>query len=385
MPPNPNRRAPINHRRNPVQLLEALIAETKRTRNIEDDAVACKALSAGLRRKETQPWAEKLVAKFKVSSAYVSQHLIHLDSWHPELQQAVRDGLPLATARKVATLVRNSGEAALIHAALEPFREPSALSNAKRARAVERIVMRLEGHQGLTTDADGWVMPSDHPESINPPEHQAWIFPSLERSGVEREALHPAVARNIIALYSSRDARVIDPFAGTGVIADAAHALGRWSYSSDNDVRGSKFIQQLDVEQLEGSFKNLTLGVDLAVLHPPTINRWSEQGSQSSKDYGAWLEYVIGLVAGLLSKRGQVAVIVPPNIVGNVSAAATVIKALSESPLKLKAMHLAISENGREQWLVFVGAIELVDTADEKRLIAQKKRLQREYRERARR
>lgn len=380
MSPSASNHSRVSHRRNPAALLQALTEATRKLRGIDDPAAAREALRAGLRRKTPQDWAVKLVTKLKVKPEYVSQHLIHLAQWDIELQYAVRDGLPLPTARKIATLikdVKDSGDAKrLIQTALEPFREPSMLSNAKRAQAVEGVVVRLGANRGLRSDASGWLPPSDQPQSAHPSKRDPWIFEPLGRIGVEREMLHPEIARNLIALYSSRGDRVIDPFAGTGVIGSAAHALGRSSYSSDVDDSGSAFINRLNVKNLEAHFDQKGTVADLAILHPPTVESWCDLIDQTPKKYDAWLKAVIKLVSSLLSTGGKIAVIVQPNLCEGLIAATTVIAGFAKSPIKLEALHLAVSSSANQQWLIFVGELQLVETKEEKEIIAKKKALE---------
>ena len=66
-----------------------------------------------------------------------------------------------------------------------------------------------------------------------------WTFPAQHRTRDEDgQVLHPApfpeeLARRVITLFSYRDARICDPFVGSGTTAVVAHRLGRRCWAFD--------------------------------------------------------------------------------------------------------------------------------------------------------
>lgn len=194
-----------------------------------------------------------------------------------------------------------------------------------------------------------------------------WIFPADLRLR-RLEGLNPAVAEVLVERYSLPGERVVDPMAGEGTVVQKALELGRQAWGSDlNGDDG--LVKRLDIADLVEALGEEV--ADLLVLHPPTF-AWFAQNVFDPKihehpetDYTNWLSGHLGHALPVLKPGGRLVLIVRPEHkprglirrdgLLRWAFVAPVENLLSEQDLEPLHYHLAVSEDGEEDWSIFVG------------------------------
>lgn len=206
-----------------------------------------------------------------------------------------------------------------------------------------------------------------------------WIFPANDRAR-QSEALNSTIAELLVELYSQPGELVVDPMAGRGTIAQAAERLGRKSWASDITGDGQR-VKKLDIKDLKTALGEGK--ADLLVLHPPTF-RWYVKHEYSRQprwgrgntydDYTNWLSGLVEEALPVIKTRGRILLITQPEHLPfrNWSSKpkdekprwpflAPLENVLAEHELQPVAYHLAVSDDGEEDWSIFVGKKLFID------------------------
>ncbi len=194
-----------------------------------------------------------------------------------------------------------------------------------------------------------------------------WIFPADKRSR-RLEGLNPAIAEVLIQRYSEPGGLVVDPMAGKGTVVQKALELGRKAWGSDIAGDG-RLVRKMDIAGLVDVLGEEV--ADLLVLHPPTFSWFARNVFDPSihehpeTDYTNWLSRHLERALPVLKPRGRLVLIVRPEHKpqrfirheGLVRWAfvAPLELLLSEQDLEPLHYHLAVSEDGEEDWSIFVG------------------------------
>ncbi|GEM83031.1 TRM11 family SAM-dependent methyltransferase [Meiothermus hypogaeus] len=194
-----------------------------------------------------------------------------------------------------------------------------------------------------------------------------WIFPTDVRLR-RLEGLNPAIAEVLVERYSRPGEWVVDPMAGEGTVVQKALELGRQAWGSD--LNGDDcLVKRLDIADLAKALGEEV--ADLLVLHPPTF-AWFAQNVFDPKihehpetDYANWLSGHLEHALPVLKPGGRLVLIVRPDHkprglirrdgLLRWAFVAPVENLLSEQDIEPQHYHLAVSEDGEEDWSIFVG------------------------------
>lgn len=200
-----------------------------------------------------------------------------------------------------------------------------------------------------------------------------WIFPADLRLR-RLEGLNPAIAGVLVERYSLPGEWVVDPMAGEGTVVQKALELGRQAWGSD--LNGdNRLVKRLDISVLVEALGEEV--ADLLVLHPPTF-AWFAQNVFDPKmhdhpetDYANWLSGHLEHALPVLKPGGRLVLIVRPEHkprglirqdgLLRWAFVAPVEYLLSEQGLEPLHYHLAVSEDGEEDWSIFVGQKPVAD------------------------
>ncbi|GIW24152.1 DNA methyltransferase [Meiothermus sp.] len=313
-------------RRNAWQIYQEVLAAARQAGFAGQEATVVEGLLR-LDRKAFGSFAEAL----RLDPKYLRYDLLPITKLPEVLREALRQGLPLREAHRLYRLLRRG-----------------VLTLADLEGKPPRALAALPYFQG------------DFPL-----ETPVWLFPPEPRGS---EALSPAVARALVLLYTQVGELVLDPMAGYGTVVEVARALGRRAWGGDI-VPLSPLVEQADIADLPAHFRQEAA---LLVLHPPTFAFWSEaegQGLDPEECYGAYVGYLIDRIHHALPAirpGGRLALVVRPRKEISLKEAARgrdfflspVERALAEAdgarPLRY---HLAVSQDGCQDWHVFVAEV----------------------------
>lgn len=266
--------------------------------------------------------------------AYVERHLLYL-AGHPEgVRELLRRGYPL---RRI------------------PLKrvDPGALERALASDDWRAEVDALFGHARVPD----WAA------------RRVWLYPASPTLR-EREGLAEPVARALVAVASPPGGLVVDPMAGGGVVVRVARALGRRAWGGDLNP-GSAEVERADVRDVVRHVG--AEQADLLVLHPPTFGAWSAsdggraalRGVPENEHYSGYLDFVAELLEHArpaVRPGGQVALIARPPRRGAVFLAPIEL-AFGERGLRLTAYHLAVSNDGGDDWHLYLATVESQEEA----------------------
>ncbi|MCS7067936.1 MAG: site-specific DNA-methyltransferase [Meiothermus sp.] len=194
-----------------------------------------------------------------------------------------------------------------------------------------------------------------------------WIFPTDMRLR-RLEGLNPAIAEVLVERYSLPGEWVVDPMAGEGTVVQKALELGRRAWGSD--LKGdNRLVKRLDIADLVEAVGQEV--ADLLVLHPPTFAWYvqhvfdPEHDEPPEFEYANWLSGHLGDALPVLKPGGRLVLIVRPEHKPRSlirrdgllrwTFVAPLENLLSEKNLEPLHYHLAVSEDGEEDWSIFVG------------------------------
>ncbi|GEM83691.1 MAG: hypothetical protein KatS3mg074_110 [Meiothermus sp.] len=188
-----------------------------------------------------------------------------------------------------------------------------------------------------------------------------WFFPPEPWE----EALPLAVAQALIQLYTKEGELVLDPMAGRGTVVEVARALGRRAWGGDIAPRGP-LVELTDIRDLPQRFRKEAA---LVVLHPPTFPAWlKEEGQREEAEerYGEYIRHIssfLDLCRPALALGGRLVLVARPRRTltskdleaGHDFFLAPWERALAEADFRPLRYHLAVSQDGRQDWHLFVG------------------------------
>lgn len=206
-----------------------------------------------------------------------------------------------------------------------------------------------------------------------------WVFPANKRARKE-EGLNPVIAGLLVEQYSEPGELMVDPMAGSGTVAKAAQALGRAVWASDIAGDG-ELVKKLDVKDLTGALGQER--ADLLVLHPPTYRWFLEHMYEPNQryqdhpydEYANWLSELLEHALPTLRPGGKAVLVARPqhrpgagwkphNAKGRWPFVAPLENLLAEHDLEPVYYHLAVSNDGEEDWSIFVARKSEEDSED---------------------
>lgn len=367
----------------PWTLYQSLLARTQGA----SEAEACARIRQALRspRASWPACLRQVVDAAAVSPGYLTRHVLSIRGFAPDVRRALEAGLPLAVCR----LVNGLPDEDLRAEALAPLwgalqgRHAGALLPRGVAAQVERHARRLRLHQGKTppdqhdvnvTTGSGWLLPASAPSTPVCPAGDVWFYPAQPRASRLAEAFPPSMAEGLIATYLAPGDRLVDVTAGTGTFGSVSRRLGVASWSGDI-APGAAFVHPADARTL------LLPGADGAVpppepstaaalvLHPPTFPAWRDGLPAPTRKLATLDQYaedvaaMIGGSLGALVPRGVLILITRPERGGGQVSLVTshLAQLLNEFDLELVGYHLAVSEDGHDDWHALVGRARASD------------------------
>lgn len=195
------------------------------------------------------------------------------------------------------------------------------------------------------------------------PRLPVWFFPPEPWE----EALPLAVVQALVRLYTKEGELVVDPMAGRGTVVEAARALGRRAWGGDIAPR-SPLVERADIRDLPQRFRKEAA---LVVLHPPTFSTWlREEGyrEEAEERYGEYIRHIssfLDLCRPTLASGGKLVLVARPRRAltrkdleaGHDFFLAPWERALAEADFLPLCYHLAVSQDGRQDWHLFVGEV----------------------------
>ena len=291
-----------------------------------------------------------------ISSKHLTHHVRYIARWGGVRRSLLAGGGNFQLLEKLGKDLKREG-----------MDENTALSGlALEGKLVEQrrqLAEHLEGELA-TPQGRGWLRPNPQTRRQvrlyrNEP---AWVYNRNEIGFIE--GLHPAVARSLIARYVKGPGVVIDPMAGSGMVAEVATSLGHRVWASDVKPE-REFIFEFD---LKGDLNRIMgeearVSADLLILHPPqrnTLKFWDEI-DDSDEGYLDWLREILDGTASAVRQGGHLALIVPLGVDLALLGQIQMVLRLSiqqefnsEELPELTANHLAVSRDGQEGWHLLV-------------------------------
>lgn len=313
-----------------------------------------------------------------ITPDYVTRHLLSIGGFAPEVLAALASGLPLAVCR----LVNGLQNAADRLAALEPLHAAGVGVQARTSpllprgvsKRVERAARRLRSQQGATRTpsqvatgplSDGWLEPDELPERAIAIGGVTWIYPVQSSAAKLAESLPHAVVEALLARYLHPGDQLVDVTAGTGTIGTIAKRLGIASWSCDL-LPGADFVHEVDAREL-ATFLGAPRpsSSDGLVVHPPTYAAWLDSLDREAKRLATIDEYseeVAAMLAGSIGVLvpGGVAIVItrPVRAEGQAWLATSHLsQVIVEFGMRLIGYHVAVAEDGSEDWHVLVGEV----------------------------
>ena len=337
-----------------VALYEEVLRRCQEVLGLPDLAATRSRLYTLLLHKPLDPGLARVLGELGLSASYVRTHLLSIGSWPEEVRGAMRVGLPYQDARRVAQL-----DDAARREVLEVFLARGNVRGAALAREHERRLQHQRVAEQLSLTGDGWVPPSSKPGRGPRPLSAALIYRSAEVAA-GTEALPRTAAEGLLVTYTSAGGRVIDPLAGEGTMAVAAHALGRWSWSGDVRPR-YPFVHSFDASDTAAWWSaqdQHQYRADLVLVHPPSLAVWLRERDQVAPEaYESWLARLIENAVSVACPGGHVATIVRPHRAdeGVALIVDVALRGLREAGATVVGYHLLVEEHGDGAWHVLVG------------------------------
>lgn len=334
-------------------------------------------------------WSDELAAVLKeaaVSPGYVTRHLLSIGTFSEDVLGALSAGLPLSICRLVNGLDREEDrEAALspLWSAVRPVgRADSPLLPRGVAKHIERLARRLRALQAAgggsalplvsqATLADGWLLPFEPMAPARGRAGDTWIYPAPSRAARRAESLPGEVVEWLIARYLVPGDRLVDVTAGGGTIGDVASRHGIASWSGDV-APGAPFVHRVDArelmlgEGLEDTASPAPGSSQALVLHPPTYPAWLDSLDDRARRLATidqYSEEVAAMLAGAsgVLVSGGVAMVITRPVRANGRAwlvTSHLSEVIVEFGMSLVGYHVAVAEDGSEDWHVLVGEVE---------------------------
>ena len=333
------------------RLLETLAEQADQPVNItpEGDQVTEQRLlnefSEQLRRDE--PQAHGLLNSLNLSLSHYRQHLRYIGFWDVERRRLLAQGASLRL------LEDHTAEAQAGHlAGLELSGEV-----AQQRRQLSRHLVERRGPPLGAQTTPGWLAPSaDLPVKPVSEPRSIWVFPSGELA--EPDMLHPMVARSLVARYlPRRGGVVVDPMAGTGVVAREASRLGHRAWASDL-YPGAAFVARHDLAEQNLSHSVSEGVADLLVLHPPLRQQTNADLEEFEAQVGRFIDNSIvcvkegGLVALVVSSEDAAGAL--QSVTTLLVDAANYERLGRVGQHGLTAHHLAVARNGSQAWHILI-------------------------------
>jgi hypothetical protein len=281
-----------------------------------------------------------------LSDSYVLSHLLPIGAWPADVQEALRQGLPLFKGRELARLEEWERQAAIGN-----------YLNQERARAQPPEITG-----GLAIE-NGWTLPSNKlryaPTDVKHT-RDTWIYPVLSGYRREIEALHPELVKSILLRYTRAGDRVVDLTAGFGTVAEVGHHLQLIVWSGDIEPQ-QPFIHRCDARRPLQSPGLAPSCAQLVILHPPTFKAWRDSHLHSETvTYDLYKDFVAELLEGAASVMAHGAHLVlitrPIRAEGRVfNSIGALIETMEDTFGPLKGYHVAVEQHGEEDWHVLVG------------------------------
>ena len=340
-----------------VALYEEVLRRCQEVLGLPDLAATRSRLYTLLLHKPLDPRLARVLDELSLSASYVRTHLLSIGSWPDEVRDAMRVGLPYQDARRVAQL-----DGVARREVLDVFHARGNVRGAALAREHERRLQHQRAAEQLPLTRDGWVPPTSRPGREPRPLSATLIYRSAEVAA-GAEALPRTAAEGLLAAYTSPGGRVIDPMAGAGTMAVAAHAVGRWSWSGDVRPR-HHFIHRLDASDAGSWWQTQIVHqhrADLVLVHPPSLAAWlSERDQVVPEAYEGWIARLIENAVSVACPGGYVAAIVRPH---RAKEGVTLImdvaqRGLREAGTTVIGYHLLVEDRGDGEWHVLVGRRE---------------------------
>jgi len=289
-----------------VAVYEALLQRAQQALGLPGAATTRSRLYALLVRKPLDPRVQEVLDEFGLSASYVRTHLLSIGAWPTDVKDAIRLGLPYQDARQIAKLDEQQRREAL-----QPFHTGAprtGLTASRAARWRSRALHHDSLARALHIGPNGWVPAGEKALMDPPPLAPTTVFTPAEVA-IGEDALPRSALQGLLAAYAPKQGSVVDPMAGSGVMALAAHDLGRRSWSGDQRPRFD-FIHRVDAAEIDELHRALGAAVgsiDLVLLHPPVAapgaDRW--QGL-TPEAYEVWLASLVRNACLLVRDRRPV-------------------------------------------------------------------------------
>lgn len=313
---------------------------------------------------------ERVLAEAGVSTGYVTRHLLSIGRFAPDVRAALDAGLPLSVAR----LVNGVDDLEARAVVLAPLAEAGwksegggALLPRGLSRQIERAARRASVRTQRLGEATsgsvhaGWLSAVHTPATPRRPRGNVWLYPNLSRAARRSESLPEMAVEALVASYLPNGGRLVDVTAGNGAIASTARRFGIESWSGDVEP-GADFVHRVDARRLLASgWESLVGCADMLVVHPPTYPAWLEsQHGDSLATVDGYTDELADMLGGSLGALaiGGVAVMItrPVRSSGRVWLVTSHVSlVMEEFGLTLVGYHLAVSQDGRDEWQVLVG------------------------------
>lgn len=305
-----------------------------------------------------------------VSTGYVTRHLLSIGRFTPEVRAALEAGLPLSVSRLVNAVADPESRAAVLAPLVEFGRAsggggvllPRGLSQ-QIERAARRAAARAPRPVAVASGSvhAGWLSGAEAPATPRRPRGNVWLYSNPTRAARRSESLPELAVEALVASYLPNGGRLVDVTAGNGAIASTARQYGVESWSGDVEP-GADFVHRVDARRLlESGWDSLGGCADMLVVHPPTYPAWFEsQHADSLATVDGYTDELADMLGGSLGALapGGVAVMItrPVRSGGRVWLVTShVSQVMEESGLTLVGYHLAVSQDGRDEWQVLVG------------------------------
>lgn len=317
----------------------------------DGDQVAEEALlqSFSEQLRKTDPVALVLLETLNVSLSYYRQHLRYFGTWDVDRRRLLAAGAALRLLEDHAA----EGKAGKLQGLLLS----GDVTNQRK-----QLGLHLVRHREAADPRDsapGWLSPAmDAPVKPVSEPKSIWVFPSGELA--EPDMLHSMVARSLIARYLPRAGGVVvDPMAGTGMVAREASRLGHRAWASDLKP-GSAFVAKHDLARRDLSKETGESIADLLVLHPPLKRQVDEQLDDFETQIGAFIDNSLGCV----KEGGLIALVVSSeDAAGSLQSVTSLLVdsvnferkgRLKPHAHGLTAHHLAVARNGSQAWHILI-------------------------------
>ena len=304
--------------------------------------------------RKNDPDALAILGRLNVSLTYYRQHLRYFGTWDVDRRRLLAGGAALRLLEDHAA----EGKAGKLQGLLL-----SGDGTHQRQQLGQHLLRHHEPARPASS-APGWLEPALNApvKPISAP-RSIWVFPSGELA--EPDMLHPMVVRSLIARYLPKAGGVVvDPMAGTGMVAREASRLGHRAWASDL-VPGSPFVAKHDLARQDLSETLKDGAADLLVLHPPL----KRQVDVKLDSFEAQIGTFIDNSSLCVKSDGIVALVVSSeDAAGSLQSVTTLLVASVNRERQgrvnqhgLTAHHLAVARNGSQAWHILIARFSEVE------------------------